>query len=226
MPTDQFTDEDLLMLSGIQHLAFCERQYALAYIEMQWSENVLTVEGHHLHERVDDPFESDKRGDVICSRAVPLVSYTLGLQGRADVVEFRADIENGVELKGRTGKWMPVPVEYKHGKPKSGDIDEVQLCAQAFCLEEMMSLNIGKGYIFYGEIKRRHEVIFTDELRSRVKHYARRMHELYLKGITPPPVYQPHCKSCSLEKLCMPKEFSGMRSAKSYLIDNLESFNS
>ena len=133
-----YSDDDLLMLSGIQHIAFCERQYALAYIEMQWSENRLTIEGHHLHERVDDPLESDTRNDVVNLRAVPIASYRLGLSGIADVIEFFRTDSIGLVLPGHSGKWHPHPVEYKRGKPKPDDRDQavVKAAGGALCLFE------------------------------------------------------------------------------------------
>ena len=136
-----YSEDELLMLSGIQHIAFCERQWALIHIEQQWSENVLTVEGHHLHEKADNPFEAENRGNVAIIRALPLVSLQLGFSGIADVVELaRAghDVTNSIPVSGREGKWLPVPVEYKRGKPKADHCDEVQLCAQVMCIEEML----------------------------------------------------------------------------------------
>ncbi|NMC60760.1 MAG: Dna2/Cas4 domain-containing protein, partial [Candidatus Methanofastidiosa archaeon] len=135
-----YIDDDLLMLSGIQHIAFCERQWALIYIEQQWSENLLTIEGHYLHEKVDDPFFSETRKDIVYLRSLPVVSYRLGLYGKADLVELckvTGESENAIEFPGRVGKWKITPVEYKRGKPKTDTCDEVQLCAQALCFEEM-----------------------------------------------------------------------------------------
>jgi CRISPR-associated exonuclease Cas4 len=218
-----YSDEDLLMLSGIQHISFCARQWAMIHIEQQWVENVLTVEGHHLHERVDDPFAGETRGDVITLRSVSLVSYSLGLYGKADIIEFiRSEDDWGVPLKTRTGKWLPRPVEYKRGKPKPDERDEVQLCAQAICLEEMHNITIPAGALFYGETRHRFEVRFTDELRRKVFNYARLMHEYFEKGYTPPAEYKSHCKSCSLMDLCMPKNFDKPMSVNQYLNDNLE----
>jgi CRISPR-associated exonuclease Cas4 len=217
---EEYNDEDLLMLSGIQHIAFCERQYALSYIEMQWLENVFTVEGHHLHEKVDDPFEKENRGDTSILRALPLVSRKLGLNGIADVVELiKADVSNasGAEISGKTGKWLLLPVEYKRGKPKPDERDEVQLCAQAMCLEEMYKTKIEKGYLYYGETRHRHEVLFTEPLRQLVANYANRMHELFSKGITPAPVFKSHCKSCSLKDICLPSSLANQPPVSEYL---------
>lgn len=221
-------EDDMLLLSGIQHIAFCERQWALIHIEQQWSENVLTIEGHHLHERVDNPLESDKRGDNIVLRAVTLSSKQLGLSGRADVVELRkvADHEhnNTIILDDHIGRWKVIPVEYKRGEPKPDERDEVQLCAQAMCLEEMHQININFGYLYYGETRRRVEVDFSEVLRTLVIDYSIRMHELYNQGITPPPVYKPHCKSCSLLDICLPKTLSFHKNVESYLEINFWGF--
>jgi CRISPR-associated exonuclease Cas4 len=214
-------EDDLLMLSGIQHIAFCERQWAFIHIEQQWSDNVLTVEGHHLHERVDDPLESDKRGDTIVLRAVSLSSNSLGLSGRADVVELKKvnddASENTISLKDHIGRWKVIPVEYKRGKPKPDERDEVQLCAQAMCLEEMYQIRINYGFLYYGETRRRIEVKFSEELRNLVKKYSKRMHELYTNGITPLPVFKSHCKSCSLLDICLPDTLSKSQQVGAYL---------
>lgn len=210
------------MLSGIQHIAFCERQFALAYIELQWNENVLTTEGHHLHERVDDPLASDKRGKVITYRAFPLISRQLGLTGRADVVELEYSEEHGVQLEGYEGKWLLRPVEYKRGKQKPDDRDAVQVCAQAICLEEMFDTEIPQGSLFYAETRRREIVAFTPELREIVFELTRRMHELFDGGITPLPVYKSHCKACSLFDICLPQSMSGPMKASDYLRNELE----
>lgn len=220
--TLMYSEDVLLMLSGIQHIAFCERQYALAYIEMQWCENALTVEGHHLHEKVDDPFEAESRGNTALIRALPLVSLRLGFSGIADVVELTrtGDEDNdGVHVSGRVGKWLPVPVEYKRGKPKPDHCDEVQLCAQAMCLEEMYKITISKGFLYYGQTRHRHNVEFTVKLRDSVDDYSQRMHELFSKGITPPPVYKSQCRSCSLKDICLPKNLNNTYTIEQYLND-------
>jgi len=202
MPYDE---EDCLPLSGIQHLAFCPRQFALIHIERLWAENVLTFEGRTMHDRADDPFASEARGTVLITRSVPLLSRNLGLFGVADVVEFHLCSGRGVILEGREGVWMPYPVEYKRGKPKPDDRDMVQLCAQAMCLEEMLGLEIAEGALFYGRTRRRQAATFDGPLRKRVTDLAQQMHELYEKGITPPPKRTPACKRCSLIELCLPR---------------------
>ncbi len=224
-----YVDDDLLMLSGIQHFAFCERQWALIHIEQQWAENMRTVEGNHLHERVDDPFASEVRGGIITLRSVSLVSYRLGLYGVADMVEFRRCENNeGIFMIGYPGKWKPVPVEYKRGKPKPDHRDAVQLCAQALCLEEMYSevdgldLEIDNGYLYYGETRHRHEVVFDQNIRNLVEGYVQRMHEMFEKGQTPEAKYKTHCKACSLVEICNPKAFDHPRGVNDYLKYALE----
>jgi len=213
-----YAEHDLLMLSGIQHVAFCERQWALIHIEQQWNENVLTVEGHHLHERVDDPLlVSSVKGSVVL-RSLSIVSRELGLHGMADAVEFNqtGNPSNAIALPGKQGYWQPVPVEYKRGRPKPDERDEVQLCAQAMCLEEMNQIHIPAGYLYYGETRHRHEVVFNPALREKVSAYAVRMHDMFRNGTTPPAVQKTHCKSCSLQNLCLPG-LSRAVSVKKYL---------
>jgi len=209
------------MLSGIQHIAFCERQWALIHVEQQWLENKLTVEGQFLHKKVDDPMEQDLRANTNTLRAVPLISYTLGLYGRADVVEltrsFKGDKKKSVFIDGRQGYWEMVPVEYKRGKPKSDERDEVQLCAQAMCLEEMYGIQIEIGFLYYGETRHRHEVEFSIQLRSLVCSFSKRMHELFDTGKTPPAVFMAHCRSCSLMDVCLPKASEGGTDVDQYL---------
>lgn len=219
-----YSEEELLMLSGIQHIAFCERQYALAYIEMQWNENLFTLEGHHLHERVDNPFEDESRGGTLTWRSHYLVSYFLGLYGRADVVELVCaadDDPDSIKINERKGRWKLVPVEYKRGKPKCDERDEVQLCAQAICLEEMYKTRITEGYLFYGNTRHRHQVAFEKNLREQVVVYSNRMHEIFKSYITPLPEYKPHCRSCSLSDLCLPKSMGKRFAGSEYLLNNL-----
>jgi len=211
-----YTDDEFLLLSGIQHIAFCPRQWALIHIEQQWAENVKTIEGQHLHERVDDPFLKDSSPNLVVWRAVNLISNTLGLTGRADVVEFKKS-DTGIELPGKTGRWTPYPVEYKRGKPKPDERDEVQLCAQAMCMEEMFETSILEGALFYGEVRRRTVVQFTDEIRQKVHGYAAEMHRLFDLALTPLPVYKSHCKSCSLFDLCLPQNIQKNGDVNEYL---------
>lgn len=202
-----FTEDDLLPISALQHLAFCERQWALIHLEQAWKENVLTIEGRHLHEKVHEE-ESENRGDCKTVRSLRLHSFQLGLTGQADVVEFIIS-EDGTE--------KVVPVEFKHGKPKIDSCDEVQLCAQALCLEEMLGAEIEDGYFFYGKPRRRHHVIFSPELRSETEKLAYRLHSLYREGKTPPPLYEKRCENCSLFEICLPKITQKGKSALRYV---------
>ncbi len=220
--TNSYPDEDdLLMLSGIQHIAFCERQWALIHIEQQWHENIYTVEGHQFHEHVDDPLELETHKDIIILRSVSLVSHKLGLYGRADVVELQKagkdEMVDSIEIKDKPGRWLPIPIEYKRGKPKPDERDEVQLCAQAMCLEEMYGISIPAGWLYYGKTRHRHKVFFSDHLRNLVVSYSLRMHELFKNGFTPAPVLKPHCKSCSLVDVCLPESMDNRQSASQYL---------
>lgn len=204
-----FTEEDLLPLSALQHLLFCERQCALIHIEGLWAENRLTVEGRHLHERSDSG-ESETRGNVRTQRGIALRSLRLGLIGKADVVEFHHDLATG-RLTG------VVPVEFKRGRPKRDDSDRVQLCAQALCLEEMLTVAIPSGALFYGTSRRRTEVSFDHELRGITARAARRLHEMMAAGVTPRADREAKCESCSLLHLCLPPLPGSRRSAQRFL---------
>ncbi len=226
----RFSETDLVPLSALQHLMFCERQCALIHIEQLWKDNVLTLEGSHMHRKVDETGpRRERRGDLVISRGLPLRSLELGLSGRADVVEFHrvldpavgAPTDGGmrpaVRLKGITGWWRPSPVDYKRGKPKADRCDEVQLCAQALCLEEMLGGAVPEGALFYGKNQRRKEIVFDDGLRELTIDASRRLHELIESGRTPKAVKEPKCKNCSLVELCLPETMKQGRSAKAYL---------
>ncbi|MDG3002830.1 CRISPR-associated protein Cas4 [Paludisphaera mucosa] len=190
--------DDLLPLSGLQHLIFCERQFALIHVEQLWAENALTISGGQLHERVDVPGVTSGAA-VRTARALPLRSDRPGLGGKADVVEFhREKMGDGWIV------WRPFPVEYKRGRPKTRGADEVQLCAQALCLEDMLGLDVPRGALFYGETRRRKEVEFTPSLRSRVEAAALRGRELFDARITPRAARHKGCDRCSLLDLCLP----------------------
>lgn len=199
-----YSEEDYLMLSGIQHFAFCRRQWAIIHIEQQWAENYRTTAGELMHKKAHDESSFEKRGDLLIVRGMRISSHELGLSGQCDVIEFRKE-ESGIELFGYEGKWRPTPVEYKHGAPKENNADELQLCAQAICLEEMFQIGLRDGYLYYGENRRRSHVEFTDVLRKEVKRAASEMHELFRKGHTPNVRPSKKCKACSLEELCIPK---------------------
>ena len=218
MNTD-FSDDDLLALSGIQHFAFCERQWALIHVEKQWAENVKTAEGRVIHDRTHDADIKETYDDSIITRSMFLTSKKLGIFGQADVVEFWLVTKEtgGVELPGHSGYWMPNPVEYKRGKPKPDDRDEVQLCAQALCIEEMLNVHIKHGCMYYGEIRRRTQVAFDETIRDHVKNLCYRMHEILNQGITPKAVYCQKCDQCSLFSICLPKLASKKALVEKYL---------
>ncbi len=217
----EYATEELLPLSGIQHFLFCRRQWALIYIERQWQENVLTVEGKLLHRRVDDPFFTEARSGVVIARAVPVASYRLGLVGLCDVVEF-TQAEFGVRLPGREGLYQPAPVEYKRGKPKREPMDEAQLCAQAICLEEMLSIEIPIGYLYYGELRHRLQVDLDDRLRSLVGKVAEEMHNYFHRGYSPRVKPSKACRSCSLADICLPMLQAKTLSASAYIQQTIE----
>ena len=199
-----FSSEDLLPLSGIQHFAFCRRQWALIHLEQQWQENLRTVEGDLLHRRAHDEAARERRGDTLILRGLSVVSYMLGLSGQCDVVEFHAD-PAGIPLHGEEGLWLPFPVEYKRGRPNAHQADELPLCAQAICLDEMLCCAIPEGALFYGESRRRMPVLFSPELRQQVQTFANEMHQYYRRGHTPKAKPGKSCNACSLKELCLPQ---------------------
>jgi CRISPR-associated exonuclease Cas4 len=226
--TRPFSEDDLLPLSALQHLMFCERQAALIHVERLWADNALTVEGSHLHRRVDDSgSRRERRGDLVILRGLALRSQALGLTGRADVVELHrcepplhAIREGGLpaatSFAGLEGMWRPFPVDYKRGKPKSDRCDHVQLCAQALCLEEMLGTEVEDGALFYGTNQRRQLVAFDRELRDLTAQAADHLHEMVRNRETPRAVKEAKCRRCSLVEVCMPEAMT-RRSAGSYL---------
>jgi len=219
-----FNEDDLLPISALQHLAFCQRQWALIHLEGQWAENRLTAEGAALHERVHEG-QTEARGDVFIVRGLRLRSLRLGLVGMADVVEFHRlpdDAGAGCGLPSAAGRWQPFPVEHKRGRPKADRCDEVQLCAQALCLEEMLGAPVPAGDLFYGTRRRRHHVSFDPDLRSETEALAARLHTLAAEAVTPPPELRPGCGKCSLRDLCMPDRLAH-RSVRKYIAHALRS---
>jgi CRISPR-associated exonuclease, Cas4 family len=202
-----YAEEDLLMLSALQHYVFCPRQCALIHIEQTWTESGLTAEGRIMHEKVHQE-HSESRVNIRIEYGVPLRSLRLGLIGKADVVEFHRLTEN---------QWQPFLVEYKRGKPKPDDCDKVQLCAQAMCLEEMLGVEIQRGALFYGKTRRRQDVVFDNALRSKTEKTAGKARALIELGQTPQPVYSKKCKSCSLVAECLPRTIEKRKSVKRYL---------
>lgn len=215
-----YPEENLLQLSGLQHFAFCRRQWALIHIEQQWQENLRTVEGKLLHRRAHDDQQRERRGNILILRGLHVASRTLGISGKCDVVEFHAD-PAGVPLQGEEGLWRPYPVEYKRGSPKAHDADLLQLCAQAMCMEEMLCCTVPEGSLFYGETRRRTDVFFSDELRNQVTTLLAEMQQLFRRGHTPKVRPSKSCNACSLKELCLPA-LLGRRSALTYLRSAME----
>ena len=213
-------EEDWLQLSGLQHFAFCRRQWALIHIENQWADNFRTVDGSLMHENAHDQGFRESRGDVLIVRGLAIHSSQLGVSGQCDVVEFHRD-PDGITLRDREGSWQPYPVEYKRGKPKDGQADELQLCAQAMCLEEMLCCAVQEGALYYGETRRRLTVQFTPDLRGQVRDSFAEMHDLYRKRHTPKVKPSKGCNACSLKDLCVPK-LMRTKKVSDYLTDAME----
>ena len=216
-----YKEADYLQLSGIQHFAFCRRQWALIHIEGFWKDNYFTMDGILKHERAHNPFLSEKRGNLLTVGDMPVHSQTLGTSGKCDFVEFVQD-ESGITLFGRNNLWLPRPVEHKRGSPKITDIDRLQLCAQAICLEEMLLCpQIEIAYIFYGETRRREEVPLTNTLRMKVIEMFAEMHSYFQRRHTPRGKLGKQCKACSLADICLPA-LPSSNSVKSYIKKELQ----
>lgn len=231
----KFAEDDLISISALADLLFCERRAALHHLEGIWEENVFTVEGTFLHHRVHAEDILESRGDLRIARGLRLRSLRLGLSGIADVVEFHRlpeagaasaretdDLSAGVPLPGGRGLWQPFPVEYKRGHLRQEEGYEVQLCAQALCLEEMLGVEVPAGAIFYGAPRRRLEVTFESRLRTATESAAARLHELVRSGKTPLAKYEKKCDSCSLFSLCLPKTLGKTPSVGNYLLKALD----
>jgi len=202
-----YSEDDLLMLSALQHFLFCPRQCALIHVEQLWFENRLTAEGRILHERVHTAAKESRR-NMRVEFDMPIRSLELGLIGRADVVEFHLQ---------KDGKWLPYPVEYKRGRPKKDDSDRVQLCAQALCLEEMLGARVANGALYYGKKKRRLPVTFDERLRQTTRETATALHVLVGSGQTPKPEYSRRCDNCSFVELCIPKTIGRPGKVSAYI---------
>lgn len=210
-------DSDPLPISALQHLLFCERQCALIHLEGLWADNRLTVEGQHLHQKAHAERAGPRGGGIHTTRdgirtvrSMPLLCQRLGLIGKADIIEFHTD------TRDPSRPAVPFPIEYKRGRPKSHHADKVQLCAQALCLEEMLGARVPRGALFYGRTRRRHEVIFDEDIRLRTERAAARLHEMIASRITPRAVREPKCDRCSLLDLCLPGATGPGRSAARY----------
>ena len=215
-----YQEEDYLQLSGLQHFAFCRRQWALIHLENQWKDNLRTVEGNLFHHRAHDSKQRERRGTILILRELPICSASLGISGKCDVVEFHA-APTGIALSGEEGRWRPFPIEYKKGAPKAHQADELQLCAQALCLEEMLCCPIAEGALFYGETRRRCAVSFTEDLRQTVRTMLDEMHQLHSRGHTPRVKPTTSCNACSLKGICLPV-LMRKQTVKAYLHQAME----
>ena len=204
MRSDGVNEQDYLTLSGVQHYAFCPRQWALIFIEQQWADNERTVDGSLMHRRAHDENQIERRGDTLTVRGLRVISHRLQVMGVCDVVEFHLD-PGGISLPGQTGLWRVYPVEYKRGSPKENDADALQLCGQAMCLEEMLLCKIPEGSLYYGETRRRQRVDFNAEMRNRVREMLSAMRDHMRRGYTPQPKQLKRCNACSLNEICLPK---------------------
>ena len=198
-----FTEDQLIPISALQHWVFCPRQCGLIHLEQAWAENRLTAEGRLLHDRVHET-DTENRPGIRIVRGLRLVSYELGLVGQADVVEFHHS-DCGIALPGASGLWQPFPVEYKRGKPKKDNSDNIQLCAQAMCLEEMLKTAVPRGAFFYGKPRRRTEVELDASLREVTCQTAKAVHNVFESRQTPAARYAKKCDNCSLYAQCLPK---------------------
>lgn len=191
-------------LSALQHFAYCRRQWGLIFVERQWAENARTAEGQVFHQTAHHGPESETRGDLLILRGLRVASPALRLGGICDVVEFHRS-PSGVPLMGQEGLWLPYPVEYKKGSDQTRESDEVQLCGQALCLEDMLCCQIPEGSLFYGETRRRTRVAFDEPLRQRTFSLLQEMLGHMARGHTP--AAKPHkgCNACSLRDICLPK---------------------
>jgi CRISPR-associated exonuclease Cas4 len=179
-----------VMISALNQYVFCPRRCALMHVEGIWSDNEHTIIGTLLHDHTDAPgYETD--GDVLLLRALPLYSLRYGLVGKADIVEMRAGV--------------PSPVEYKKGKRRQFENDDIQLCAQALCLEDMFGVTVTEGYIYHAASKRRRRVGFDAKLRSATLQTIAAVHRLLTDGNVPPAVLAPRCDGCSLRDVCLPE---------------------
>ena len=212
--------DDYLQMSGIQHFAFCRRQWALIHLEQQWADNLRTTEGQLNHARCHDDTRTERRGDLLITRGMRVTSHRLRMSGNCDVVEFRA-CADGIPLQSTPGRWQPYPVEYKHGHAKETDADRLQLCAQAMALEEMLVCEVPEGEIFYEETRQREHVSLTPELRSTAQTMADEMNRLFARGYTPKSKPGKHCNACSLKELCLPALYQQADPA-AYLREHIE----
>lgn len=228
--TNAILNDSFVMLSALQHYLFCPRQCALIHVEGVWSENYLTTAGRVMHERVDRK-GAETRRNVHLATSLRLASHRLGVTGVADMVEFHrieaADDGDGTvvgaTVPGRSGWWKPLPVEYKRGASKPHRADEVQLCAQAMCLEEMLGVSVKEGALYYGETRRRTGVVFDATLRELTEKTASGVRELLSSHQTPEARWTKGCRACSLSDICRPEDFSARNSVRKWMKNQMES---
>lgn len=243
-----FPEDQFIPISALQHWLYCPRQYALIHLEQVWAENRFTAEGRVLHENAHEGADETK-GRVRITRGMAVASQILGMSGQCDVVEFRAvdggelkweisDLrarDNGAatdppggnhkfQISNLKSPFRVLPVEYKRGKPKAHRADEVQLCAQAMCLEEMLGVAISNGALFYGEKRRRTDVLFDDDLRTLVKATLEEVRACFASGKTPLAEYNARrCDACSLIDECQPHALRFKKGAAAWFSSNLKS---
>ena len=215
-----YADDEFLPLSGVQHYAFCPRQWGLICLEQEWADNNLTVQGDLFHLRAHDGGARERRGDIITVRALGVRSRELGLNGVCDVVEFHKG-DQGHTLVGVDGLWRPIPIEYKRGKSKDHDADRLQLCAQAMCLEEMLACSVDEGFLYYGKTRSREHVSMNGAYRDKVREVAKSMHEMARRQYVPKVRKRAICSSCSIYNACLPG-VTGMRGVEEYVSARIE----
>jgi CRISPR-associated exonuclease Cas4 len=211
MPPNRPNDpegDDLVPLSALNALLYCDRRAALRHIEALYVHNEHTLRGDQLHSRADRPGFERRRG-VRTERGLWLVCRRLGLYGKADLIEFRRPA--GGKPRGKPVAEVPLPVEYKRGRSRRWDNDEVQLCAQAMCLEEMLGVAVPEGAIYHAQSRERRAVAFDPDLRARTETAVARLHELLATDAIPPAVLKPQCRGCSLRGYCLPEAFAHPR---------------
>ncbi len=209
-----YNDDELIMISAIQHYRFCKRQCALIHIENIWKDNLFTAEGHIVHSRVHTS-EKETRNGTVFQRGLPIRSLQHGIVGKCDLVEFHY-VHNTLQ--------KVIPIEYKRGKEKEKDYDAVQLCAQALCLEEMLNIQIPYGYLYYNKIKHRVKVPLDNRLRDTTISLIMEIRNFLQKGETPPPEYSPKCKLCSLYFECMPQIMTKKKNVTNYLEKSIREY--
>ena len=186
---------ETVLISALNQYVFCPRRCALMYVEGHWSDNEHTAAGSLLHDHTDEPGYETEAG-VTLLRALPLFSTRYGLSGKADITEVREMKDHGKQY---------APVEYKKGRRRKFENDDVQLCAQAFCLEEMFSTFVPEGFIYHAASQRRRKVVFDKRLRAETERAIEAVRRLLAEGDVPPAVLLPRCDGCSLRSVCLPE---------------------